>query len=199
MQDVDLDPNDDNVDVDADENTIEHLSTIHSSGHSCPITDYFLIAKVLQHRDSVPLPLCTFVVKSTAFHLSYHPTIRNVTVDEIAVRFGLPDLRSAIADYLQCEATFGHNHIHLIGGPRRAEPSAILPFDRLQVWIKICLQDTEFHDPHHIRPAQTLNCAPPGDPWILGHYDMIIVQTEAGYSWPTSGLSGKIPSDCLML
>ncbi|KAG1867088.1 hypothetical protein C8R48DRAFT_599969, partial [Suillus tomentosus] len=190
VQDVDIDPKDDDVDIDADESTIKRSSVIHSSGHSRPITDYFSIAKVLQHRDSVPLPLRSFIVKCTAFHLSYDPAIRNVTVDEIADRFSLPDLRSAIADYLQCEATFGYNNVHPIGGPRRAGPMAILPFDKLQVWIKICLQDTEFHDPCHIRPAQTLNCAPPGGPWILGHYDTVIVWTEAGYSWPTSGLSG---------
>ncbi|KAG1899089.1 uncharacterized protein F5891DRAFT_1129043 [Suillus fuscotomentosus] len=172
VQDVDVDPKDGDVDIDADESTIERLSVIHSSGHSRPITNYFSIAKVLQHRDSVPLPLRSFVVKHTAFHLSYDPAIRNVTVDEIADRF-------AIADYLQHEATFRYNHVHPIGGPRRAGPMAILPFDKLQVWIKIHLQDMEFHDPCRIRPAQTLNCAPP-----------VIVWTEAGYSWPTSGLSG---------
>ncbi|KAG1817263.1 uncharacterized protein BJ212DRAFT_1446773 [Suillus subaureus] len=188
VQDVDIDPQD-NVDTDADK-TIECPSTVHSSGYSCPITDYFSIARKLQHMDSVPLPLCSFIIEHAAFHLSYDPTIRKVTVDEIADKFGLPDLWSAIADYLQCEATFGHQYIHPIGGPRRAEHSAILPFDNLQVWIKIQLQDTEFHDPCSIRPAQTLNCAPPGSPWILGHYDTIIVQTEAGYSWLTSGLSG---------
>ncbi|KAG1851346.1 hypothetical protein DFJ58DRAFT_729005 [Suillus subalutaceus] len=188
VQDVNIDPKDD-VDTDADE-TIECLSTVHSSGYSRPITDYFSIARKLQHMDLVPLPLRSFVIEHTAFHLSYDPAIRKVTVDEIANKFGLPDLRSAIADYLQREATFGHQYIHPIGGPRRAGHSAILPFDNLQVWIKIRLQDTEFHDPRSIRPAQTLNCTPPGGPWILGHYDTIIVQTEAGYSWPTSGFSG---------
>jgi hypothetical protein len=196
VQDVNIDPKDD-VDTDTDE-TIECPSTVHSSGYSRPITDYFSIARKLQHMDLVPLPLRSFVIERTAFHLSYDPAIRKVTVDEIADKFGLPDLRSAIADYLQREATFGHQYIHPIGGPRRAGHSAILPFDNLQVWIKIRLQDTEFHDPRSIRPAQTLNCAPPGGPWILGHYDTIIVQTEAGYSWPTSSLSGKLLS-CLML
>ncbi|KAG1819134.1 uncharacterized protein BJ212DRAFT_1446237 [Suillus subaureus] len=167
VQDVDIDPQDD-VDTDADE-TIECPSMVHSSGYSCPITEYFSIARKLQHMDSVPLPLCSFIIEHTAFHLSYDPAIRKVTVDEIANKFSLPDLQSAIADYLQCEATFGHQYIHLIGGPRRAEHSAILPFDNLQ----------------------TLNCTPPGGPWILGHYDTIIVQTEAGYSWPTSGLSDQ--------
>jgi hypothetical protein len=90
VQDVYVDPKDD-VDANADK-TIECPSMVHSSGHSHPITNYFSIAKVLQWMDSVPLPLRSFVVKCTAFHLYYDPAIRKATVDEIANRFGLPDL-----------------------------------------------------------------------------------------------------------
>ncbi|KAG2129257.1 uncharacterized protein EDB93DRAFT_1243436 [Suillus bovinus] len=136
VQDVNVDPQDD-VDTDTDE-TID----IQMNGPK------------LQHMDSVPLPLCSFIIECTAFHLSYDSAIRKVTVNEIADKFGLPDLWSAIADYLQHEATFGHQYIHPIGGPRRAEHSAILSFDNLQVWIKIWLQDTEFHNPR----SKLLSC-----------------------------------------
>ncbi|KAG1720474.1 hypothetical protein EDB19DRAFT_1917942 [Suillus lakei] len=103
--------------------------------------------------------------------------------------FGLPDLQSAIADFLHREATYG-NHIHSIGGPRRAVHGAELPFDKVQVWFKIHLQETEFHNPHNIQHAQTLNCAPPSDPWTLGRYNLVIIQTSSGHSWPASSLSG---------
>ncbi|KAG2134545.1 hypothetical protein DEU56DRAFT_756971, partial [Suillus clintonianus] len=114
----------------------------------------------------------------------------SITVDEVAITFGLPDLRQAIADFLQREATYGQRHVHAIGGPRRAGPGAVLPFDKVQVWFKIRLQEMDLHDTHAIKPAQTLNFAPPNDPWILGHYDTVIAETSAGFSWPSSRLSG---------
>lgn len=190
----DLDPEDDEIEIDADADIdTEHMPAILEPGHPRQITNYFAIAKLLQHREvgSVPLPLCSFSTGRTAFHLAYDPSIRNIAVDEVAIRFGLPDLRPAIADFLHREATHGHNHVHAIGGPRRAGSAAVLLFDKVQVWFKIRLQDTESHDTSLIRPAQTLNCVPPSDPWILGRYDTVIVQTDAGYSWPTSCLSGE--------
>ncbi|KAG2336846.1 hypothetical protein BDR05DRAFT_1005492 [Suillus weaverae] len=148
-------------------------------GHIRPIMNYFAIARALWCRDegSVPVPLHSFSIGCTAFHLGYDLSIRNITINEVAMKFGLPDLRTAIADFLQHEVTHGHQHIHAIGGPRRAGPTAALPFDKVQVWFKIRLQETDFHDPHTIQPAQTLNIAPPSGPWTLGCYDTVIVET----------------------
>ncbi|KIK31880.1 hypothetical protein CY34DRAFT_27296 [Suillus luteus UH-Slu-Lm8-n1] len=150
--------------------------------------DYFMIAKTLQHKKvgSIPIPLCSFVVGCTALHLAYNPSIRNISVNEVAIMFNLPDLRPALADFLHREVTSGHC-VHAISGPQRAGPEAELPFDKLQVWFKIRLQETDFHDAHKIRPAQTLNCAPPSGPWTLGCYDTIIIQTSTEQSWPTGG------------
>ncbi|KAG1851431.1 hypothetical protein DFJ58DRAFT_728872 [Suillus subalutaceus] len=123
------------------------------------------------------------------FILLTDPSIKSVTLDEVAVKFGLPDLRPAMANFLHREVTYG-NLVHPIGGPRRAGHNAKLPFDKVQVWFKICLQETEFYNIHSIRPTQTLNCAPPSNPWTLGCYDNVIIQTSAEHSWPASGLSG---------
>ncbi|KAG2341505.1 hypothetical protein BDR05DRAFT_976868 [Suillus weaverae] len=132
---------------------------------------------LLKPIGSIPLPLRSFMVGRIAFHLAYDPSIQNITVDDVAIKFGLPDF-------------FGCNHTHAIGGPRRAGPNAMLPFENIQVWFKLCLQDTDFHNTHNIWPAQTLNCVPPSEPWTCGHYDSIIINTEAEHSWPTSGLKG---------
>ncbi|KAG2737634.1 hypothetical protein P692DRAFT_20883352 [Suillus brevipes Sb2] len=184
----DSDPDDEDPDVnDADELPI-------GVTWSHPITDYFEISRLLQHQElgSVPLPLCSFVIKHTALHLAYDPSIRKITVDEAANKFALPDLRPAIADFLQQEATYGHGHVHVIGGPRRAGPTAILPFNKIEIWVKIRVQERDLYDAHIVRPAQTLNCAPPNDPWTLGRYDTVIVETGASHMWPSSGLSGVI-------
>ncbi|KAG1798271.1 uncharacterized protein HD556DRAFT_1440611 [Suillus plorans] len=184
QQDPDDDEKDENVDFDADDDRdipADLLTTMKYPGHSRPITNYFGIAKILQHREvgTVPVPLCSFVVEHTAFHLTYNPSIRNISVDDAAIKFGLPDLRPAIADFLHCEATHGRDHIHTSGGARRAGPTASLPFNKLQVWFKLRVQDTNFHDASIIRPAQTLNCAPSSDPCTHGRYDTVIINNEA--------------------
>jgi hypothetical protein len=35
-----------------------------------------------------------------------------------------------------------------------------LPFDHLQVWTKVQLQNRSYHTPHHILPPQTINALP---------------------------------------
>ncbi|KAG1899632.1 uncharacterized protein F5891DRAFT_953478 [Suillus fuscotomentosus] len=190
--DVDVD---ENVDFDADDDhdiPIDLLATIKYPGHSRPITNYFGITKFLQYREirMVLMPLCLFVVERTGFHFAYDPSIRKISVDDAAIKFDLADLRPAITNFLHCEDTHGRDHVHTIGGARRAGPAASLPFDTLQVWFKLRLQDTEFHDISIIRPAQTLNCAPPSDPWTSGRYDTVIINNDAGCLWPTSGLRG---------
>ncbi|KAG1734364.1 hypothetical protein EDD22DRAFT_982469 [Suillus occidentalis] len=194
---VDLDADDDHGDGDVDfDADVDHdipnlLAMSKYPGHSRPTTNYFEIAKVLQHREAgtVPVPLHSFVIERTAFHLAYDPSIRNIS-------FGLPDLRPAIADFLRREDTHGRDHIHTIGGARRAGPTTPLPFDKLQVWFKLRLQDTDFHDISIIRPAQTLNCAPPSDPWTSGQYDTAIINNEARCVWPTDGLHGMLFLHC---
>ncbi|KAG2134508.1 hypothetical protein DEU56DRAFT_913696 [Suillus clintonianus] len=168
-----LNVDDDTVDSDVDDDLPADLwSTVKCPGYARPITDYFAIAKVLQHREvgTVPLPLRTFVVGCTAFHLAYSPSIRVISVNDAAIKFGLPDLRPAIADFLRREDTHGYHHI----------------------WFKLRLQNTEFHDITNVQPAQTLNCAPPSDIWSFGRYDTVIVNNEDGHSWPADGLCGHV-------
>ncbi|KAG1904224.1 uncharacterized protein F5891DRAFT_1126636 [Suillus fuscotomentosus] len=143
---------DDVIDFDVDNDNdlpTNLLSTVKSPGYAHPITNYFAMAKVLQHREvgTIPLPLCTFIVGHTAFHLAYSP---------------------------------------------RAGSNASLPFDKLQIWFKLRLQDMEFHDTTNVRPAQTLNCIPPSDIWTFGWYDTVIVNNEDGHSWPADGLRGHV-------
>ncbi|KAG1771588.1 hypothetical protein EV702DRAFT_1201902 [Suillus placidus] len=192
LQDDDV-GNDVDVDMDDDDDLpTELMATMKCPGHSRPITNYFAIAKILQHKEvgTVPLPLRTFVVGHMAFHLTYAPSIRSISIDDAAIKFGLSDLWPAIANFLCCDATHGQNHIHAIGGARRAGPTASLPFDKIQIWFKLRLQDMEFHDSNIIWPAQTLNCVPPSDVWNSGRYDSVIVNNQLGCLWPADGLCG---------
>ncbi|KAG2368008.1 hypothetical protein BDR07DRAFT_1478604 [Suillus spraguei] len=123
-----------NFDVDDDHDPpMEFMATIKCPGHLCPIINYFVIVKILQHKEvwTVPLPLHTFVIRCMAFHLMYSPSIGSIFIDDATIKFGLSDLWLAIADFLHCEATYRQNHIHAIGGARRAKSTASLSFDKI--------------------------------------------------------------------
>ena len=64
-----------------------------------------LFAKSIQLSASIspstPLPLRIFCTENTAFRLNRHPDLTQLTIDEVAVKFNLPDLRPALADYIQ--------------------------------------------------------------------------------------------------
>ncbi|KAG2112343.1 uncharacterized protein F5147DRAFT_650974 [Suillus discolor] len=89
--------------------------------------------EVLQHKPvgSVPLPLHSFAIGHIAFHLAYDPSIQNISIDDVTLKFNLPDLRPALSNFLHHEASSEHDHIHAIGGPRRARPNAVLPFKKV--------------------------------------------------------------------
>ncbi|KAG2137455.1 uncharacterized protein EDB93DRAFT_1091268, partial [Suillus bovinus] len=190
-QDTYPDEDDDESDVDINDN--RDILATGNHHHSRPITDYFAIAQTLLHKDvgTIPAPLCTFVIaQHVVAHLAYDPSIRAISVDDAALKFNIPDLQPALADFLCREDTHRNDHIHAIGGARRAEPNALLPFNTLQVWFKLRLQDTDIHNTSIVQPAQTLNCAPPCDLWTSGQYDTAIVNHEEGCSWPADGLRG---------
>ncbi|KAG1763520.1 hypothetical protein EDD22DRAFT_952245 [Suillus occidentalis] len=94
--DADDDHNDGDVDFDTDVNhDIPDLLTMSKyPRHPHPTTNYFKIAKVLQHREvgTVPVPLHLFIIECTVFHLAYDPSIRNISFDDAAIKFGLPNL-----------------------------------------------------------------------------------------------------------
>ncbi|KAH7917703.1 hypothetical protein BV22DRAFT_1135188 [Leucogyrophana mollusca] len=184
---------------DGEDSDDEHIpdqvrATVKCAGRSRPITDYFNTAKRLRTitPGSVPLPLRTFVVDATAFHLAYDPSIRRISIDELSTKFGLVDLRAALADFLTRDNSLGSSAVHAIRGQRRSSNDTSLPFTDAQVWFKVRLQTTEFHDPLTVLPAQSINCSPPSDPWPLGRYDTVIVNVDKNHTWPKSGLEGHV-------
>ncbi|KAH7917007.1 hypothetical protein BV22DRAFT_1052756, partial [Leucogyrophana mollusca] len=155
------------------------------------VTNYFVRAKLLlqaTHRSSLTPPR-SFVAHSTAINLTYDPNIRRILVNDLADKYLLPDLRGALADYLQREEQL-KGGLHNISRPRRALGPCALPFDYVQVWYKLRLQGTSYHDPHLVLPAQTVNASPPSSQWENGRYDTVLVHTDGDYEWPRSGLNG---------
>jgi hypothetical protein len=122
---------------------------------------------------STPLPLRTFHSESTAFHLNRRPDLARLTVDEVAVKFNLPDLRPALADYIQ-RARSLQSSMFKIGQRRFSSADAELPFSHLRVWYSARVQvrstdSTDLSDPRRV-------CAsPPSPEWPFGRYDTVLL------------------------
>ncbi|KAG2111131.1 hypothetical protein DEU56DRAFT_874448 [Suillus clintonianus] len=154
------------------------------------VTDFFKKAEQLSSDIEVARPLHTFVVGAAAIHLNFDPSIRRIPVDVVAEKFSLPDLRGALADYIQREGMA--QNVHSLRGQRRALPDAPLPFNDLMVWFKVRVQQASYHSPSITPPALTVNAHPPSATWKYGRYDAAIftVDDTGREQWPTSGLKG---------
>lgn len=95
------------------------------------VTDFF---KKAQHATITGpaniWPPCSFTACSTAIHLNYDPSVMSILIDEAVGLFSLPDLCSALADYITHEGPYLH-HIHSIRQGRCAVVNAHLPFNQL--------------------------------------------------------------------
>jgi hypothetical protein len=157
--------------------------------------DYFELAGALQRGiySRAPLPFRTVVHGETALHLSRDPTMKMMTIGDIMDKFKLPDLCGALADFLD---RFNYGQPLKIGGRRAADANSPLPFDHLQVWTKVRLQNRSYHTPHHILPPQTINVLPPSEAWTPGLCDVVLINTDNNKVWPHSGLEG-VSSSCM--
>ncbi|KAG1849723.1 hypothetical protein F4604DRAFT_1883751 [Suillus subluteus] len=159
-------------------------------------TDYFRKARQMAtvRRDSCnPHPRRTFIADNTAIHLNYNPSRMGVKVDDVSTDFNLLDLHVVLLGFLEHDMR-ERGVVHGVGGPRQ-RPSIdhlpILPFDHMQVWNTVRLQQTSFHDPSIVLPAQTVHASPPGPGWPKGRRDTILVNMDTAYEWPKSGLTGE--------
>ena len=62
--------------------------------------DYFDDAPLLQNDSRALHPFCTFENAHTTFHPNCHLNFKQMTVEDAAKKFGLPDLRPALLDFM---------------------------------------------------------------------------------------------------
>lgn len=174
--------------------TVALLTHIHPTS---PVTgttrrnaNYFELADALRQGlyPHSPVPFRTIVQGNTALHLTRDPTMKTMSIEAVMEMFNLPDLRGALADYLT-QANI-NKHPFKIGGRRIGNTNSPLPFDSLQVWTKVQVQNRSYFPPHHVLPPQTINASPPSDSWTFGRSDVVLINTDNGKFWPQSGLEG---------
>ncbi|KAG1852600.1 hypothetical protein C8R48DRAFT_777420 [Suillus tomentosus] len=135
------------------------------------VTNFFKMAQQVSLDIKAAKPLRTFLVgTNTAIHLNVDASIQRIPIDIVAEKYSLPNLRGALADYVEREGRTGLPTFHKPEGPHRAQPDAPLPFDDLRVWFKVCIHVTGKY----------------------GHYDAAIftVNDMKLNQWPASGLKG---------
>ena len=134
---------------------------------------------------STPLPLRTFCTDMTGFHLNRRPNLPPSTVDEIADKFKLPDLRAALSDYVRHMRALRSST--LIIGQRRLSPAdAELPFSHLRVWYSAWVQ-VRLADSTGVSNPGRICAKPPSPEWPFGRYDSVLISNG---STPGKGLRG---------
>ena len=115
-----------------------------------------------------------------------------MSVESVAETFGLPDLGSAIAHYLQ-KCADGEQHFQSVGNRRLGTSQhQMLPLDKIQVWTRVRVQTVSFHDPHQVLPPETLEAEPPSAKFPHGKYNSVLVNVDPTRNWPRSGISGEV-------
>jgi hypothetical protein len=169
---------------------IQPVSTL--SGPTRIVSNYFEEAESLQCGEDphAPLPFRTFAGASAALHLTRDPSFKRMSVDDVAARFNLPDLRPSLADYLQ-HIKAGAASVQVVGGRRTAVTGCPLPFDSLEIWTNVRIQSKAYHNPKGVLPPLTVTASPPSNAYPLGKYDAVLVNTDPSMQWPYSGIKGK--------
>jgi hypothetical protein len=174
--------------VNNDEGLLQDPQPATHSSRPTRHANYFELADSLERGmyPAAPHPYRTMVRGHTALHVSRDPAMK-LSVDEAMKKFNLPDLRCALADFL---AHSNYEDSFVIGGRRMAAVDTQLPFDELQIWTKIQLQNHSYHAPFNILPPQTVNASPPSGLWTFGRSDIILFNIDPSKVWPQSGIEG---------
>ncbi|KIM57136.1 hypothetical protein SCLCIDRAFT_131169 [Scleroderma citrinum Foug A] len=117
----------------------------------------------------------------TGFHLATKPSLQ-LSVDEAATAYQLPDLKDAIIAFANWDVHFqGHSGIQ-----------------KLQIWHKVRLQQLSYHGNIPL-PPQSLLAIPPSTTNPYGRYDSVIISLNLQSDWPQNGLTGHSVSQLQMI
>ncbi|KAG1737754.1 hypothetical protein EDB19DRAFT_1895748 [Suillus lakei] len=180
------DDQDDGIDDDKNADEAGDIQDVISDlwGTGRVISNFFKKAQLASLSTTAPRPLHTFVIGSMAIHLNFDPLLRCQAINDVAGKFCLPDLQPALADYIQ----------------REASPTTNLPFQHLNIWFKVHVQQTPRHSGSALLPALTVNASPPDANWKHGCYDAAIFTVDSTEQWPASGLKGHVVVEvCLIM
>ena len=150
--------------------------------------NYFEMADMLASGcfPNAPKPHWTFSTATSTFHFVLKPSLW-LSIDDAAAKFNLPDLPLALYEY---QHYVEGPSPHTVLGARSYAKAHNLPFEHIQIWCKIHIQQMCYHDKTPDAP-QTLQVIPPSTDNPYGLYDAVIVNATPQSSWPKQGLDGR--------
>ncbi|KAG0692181.1 hypothetical protein DFH29DRAFT_1009184 [Suillus ampliporus] len=192
-----VDEEDEEDDGDCDEPTDPRTALLAELNQMHITTNYFSKAKklVATRCNNISHPPRTFIAAATTIHLNFDPTHTGLKIDEVANDFNIPDLRQVLSDFLQRDVR-NREAGHGLGVPRRQliDCPSVLPFEHIQIWHTVHLQQVSFYDASVVLPAQTVHASPPSPAsgWPKGRWDAVLVNIDQAYDLPKSGLMGEL-------
>ncbi|KAF8130114.1 hypothetical protein EV363DRAFT_1399319 [Boletus edulis] len=159
--------------------------------------NYFIVADALS-RGLIPnalKPPHTFSSSTTTSHIANKPSL-HISVDEAATLFGILDLCAAIWEFLQ---HMQNSTSHPVSGARAQDLHYPLPFDRLQIWYKLRVQQLLYHDKERVDTPQMLRAYPPSPNCPHGLYDAAILSPGSDSDWPQRGIEGHFVAQLRLL
>jgi len=109
------------------------------------------------------------------FLVTSRPHIQNVSVDDAAAQFHLPDLRSAMGDFF----VLNLNHAER-NGHRRSRPDCVLPWSHVNIWTSFRMQQHSAQDPRILLPTHTIQALAPSDTMPYGRCNIVLVNDVDG-------------------
>ena len=179
---------DDKHELDSEDlSLVSHITTLH------PAIDYFTIADTLWHGciPNTVKPHRTFSTTTTAFHLATKPS-QSLSIDEAATTFNLPDLHEALCTFF---CRFEDGTPHAVSGVRTGG-NLVLPFNRLQIWHKIHVQQRLYHNTEASAVPQTLRALSPSASHPHGLYNATVSNAKPQSDWPRCSLDGTPAFTC---
>ena len=80
--------------------------------------------------------------------------------------------------------------IHDILGVRMQDPRCPLPFDHIQIWYKLHVQQYFYHEDKQVDVPQTLRAFPASPDRPHGLYNAVITSPGSNSDWPRQGIEG---------
>jgi hypothetical protein len=113
---------------------------------------------------------------STALYVNNLPHLQNITVDNAARKFHLPDLRGALGDFFSSRSYLDRQ------GRRFSSSSCPLPFERLNIWYNFKIQCRSTQDSTIVCPPCTVQALPPDEKLPYGRCNAVLALEESGGS-----------------
>jgi hypothetical protein len=132
-------------------------------------------------------------LRFTAYHLCQQPHWEKATIEDVATRYELPDLRAALGDYIVLKLNDRERR-----GVRRSSKDCTLPFTRVNVWQSVKLQTRSPSDSNVIMPPKTVQATPPTSERPYGWCNTILFTNSKNEAF-SSGINGRFPVSYLTL